>query len=75
MTVAGKARATNPFAGAAGSSALLGGLTVFLVLFLVLPMLFVLHRSLQDADGAFDGLHNYVVFFANPAASTCFSTR
>jgi len=68
MTVAGKARAANPFAGAAGSSALIGGLMLFLMLFLLLPMLLVLHRSLQDATGGFAGLRNYATFFTNPAA-------
>lgn len=66
--LAGKSRAANPFAGTTGASALLGGLVLFLTLFLLLPMLLVLHRSLQNANGDFAGLRNYVTFFANPAA-------
>jgi iron(III) transport system permease protein len=64
----GEERARAWFGGLGNASILLGGFTLFLALFLLLPMLLVLQRSLVDADGRFVGLANFASFFASPAA-------
>jgi iron(III) transport system permease protein len=47
---------------------LLGGLLVFLLLFLVIPLFYMLQRSMQDAAGNFVGLANYVAYFSHPSS-------
>jgi iron(III) transport system permease protein len=41
--------------------------TIFLGIFLVLPLGFLLWRSFEDRDGHFVGLANYVTYFATPS--------
>ena len=68
MTALSASGAKTPSAGTWLAPALLGGLTLFLALFLLFPLLLVLQRSLQDAQGGFAGVRNYTAFFASPAA-------
>src|SRR5690606_18393763 len=50
------------------SSLLLGAVVVFLVLFLVVPLLFILQRSLQNTEGLFVGLDNYRAYFSHSSS-------
>ena len=48
---------------------ILTGLALFLILFAVAPLILLFWRSLQNADGTFIGLANYVAFFSQPVAA------
>ncbi|MBI2468579.1 MAG: putative 2-aminoethylphosphonate ABC transporter permease subunit [Candidatus Rokubacteria bacterium] len=48
---------------------ILGALTVFLAVAILLPLGTLLSRSVRDADGALVGLANYASFLATPALS------
>lgn len=47
---------------------LIAGLLVFLLLFLVVPLFYMLQRSVQDATGDFVGLDNYATYFSHPSS-------
>jgi len=45
----------------------LGGLALFLLIAIVLPLITLLSKSFQNRNGAFVGLDNYAAYFSNPA--------
>lgn len=51
---------------------LLAGLAAFLVVGLLLPVYTLLSKGLQDANGTFVGLQNFVTYFSEPRVSVVF---
>src|SRR5262245_31155688 len=45
----------------------IAGMVVLLLVFVALPLWWLLSKSFQDADGRFVGLANYVRYFSTPA--------
>lgn len=51
-----------------GSTLLLGGLALFLLLFLAAPLFLLLQRSMANEAGEFVGLANYISYFSHPSS-------
>jgi iron(III) transport system permease protein len=59
-----RARISTP----SGSTALLAGLVVYILVFLIFPLALLLRRSLENSAGEFVGAANYVSFLSHPSA-------
>ena len=77
MAMSNGTRVDHPYGVSARSFALpsagtliLVGLGVFMALFAVMPLLLMLSRSLQDHNGVYVGLANYLSFLQLPTAGT-----